>query len=107
MCAGGAGAGAPARAVAHHLQQLAAALSEDGAKQLLLAGKDGVNGAHRHASQARDVLQLGAVESPFGKDLLGRLEDMLAIEVVSRLPVLVLQLLISHVVLPPTTPIKQ
>ena len=66
------------RTVARHLQQLAPALGEDGAEEIFLAGEDGVDRPHRHAGQARDVLQLGAVEAALGEHLLGRLDDVLA-----------------------------
>jgi len=75
---------------------LGAAGVEDAAEELLLAREDGVDRPHRHFGELRDVLQLGIVEAALGEDLLGGLEDVLAIDVVSRRPCLVLKLAARH-----------
>ena len=71
------------------VEQLLSSQLEDRPVHVVLARKDGVDRAHRQRGELRDLLDLGRVEATFREDLLGRLEDVLAIDAGARLACLV------------------
>src|SRR5262249_2280305 len=82
--------------VAREAEQLLAALLEQGGVQLGLAGKDGVDGAHRQPGAVGDLEHLGRLEATPGEALLRRIENVVAVHAGACLPGLVAGLLPWH-----------